>query len=131
MSESGGTQPSTITGTVRQFRDSSATTHGYASSVAPAATAAICTLAVPSNGLYELVAYFAYGATGDVAGNVRAQKNAVVVSNIPNPGGSNVAAPPFVAVVQCVGGDVLSVNAVLAGAAGSIYIAAISARLIG
>ena len=120
-----------LAGQFKTFRDSTATTHGYATQTAPTATSAICTLAVPNTGTYQVTAYFSYGATGDVAGNVRIQKNAGVISNIPNPGGANAQAQPFIAVVACTAGDVISINAVGAGAASSVYVGAIVARQVG
>jgi hypothetical protein len=97
--------------------------------VAPAAGQVIFThtQALPNGGAAELRIYCGYGAVGDQASNMGLYRNGGFVQRMIYPGGNNSAGDQIVFPKfrdsGTVGGDTLSIRAILAGAAGSQYIA--------
>lgn len=120
-----------IGGTVSLTPDSfGATTHVGGSVVAPGAGAVIVTTAALAAGTWEVAAYFAYGATGDGAVNVRLRKSAVNQVAVPHPGGNNVSFGPFTVRLTSDGTNTVDMTAILAGAAGSIYTGVLVCRRV-
>lgn len=106
------------------------TVQANGSAVAPAANAAIATLAAPASGRYNVVVQFIYGPTADGPANVQLKAGATVVAVLPNPA-TNLAlftSPTYSVVLD--GVTALTVNAIAAGGAGSQYFASIVAERI-
>ena len=105
------------------------------SAAAPGAGSTIATLNLPGPGRYEVEVIASYGATGDVADNIRlrvVQGTPSVTKDYPVAMGAGASGPEvrnvLVITVFGFGNAVLSVQNVLAGGAGSIYNATIIAR---
>lgn len=124
VSASGGTYPPTALGT-------DATTYGSGTVTTPAANASIVALSPPAGGTYRITAYTWYGATGDTAGNMLLAHTGKPAVALPVQGGNNTAPQQFTltAVLAATDSVVVTVNA--AGAAGSIYWAALTLDRIG
>lgn len=133
MSESGGNGPAkTGANADYLFRDQAATLQVGGSVTTPGAGAAIATLnGLTVGGIYEITVFPSYGVIGDVANNMKLELNSggqqVVV---PVQGGNNTV-PVASVYVEVATTAAVTVNAVAAGAAGSVYNAIIIARRVG
>lgn len=107
-----------------------ATVQTSGSAVAPAAGQSLVSTGALAAGTWEVAAWFMYGATGDVGTNVRLRRSGVNMVALPNPGGNNVGLGPFVVRIVSAGADTVDMSVVAAGAAGSVYTAALVARRV-
>lgn len=101
------------------------------SAVAPAANGVIVSLAIPGAGVYDVTVLAGYGGTADVVNNMKFENNAVVVGPLyVTPVINGLPSTTRFQRVTVTGAINLTVNAVAAGGAGSVFIASISATRV-
>lgn len=96
--------------------------------VAPGAGAGLCSVTIPSAGIYQVMATCRYGGTADVVDNMEIKLNGTTI-----PGARPIVLPvangvpyPTTFTKRFVAGDVILVTSIAAGAGGSVYIAALN-----
>lgn len=95
---------------------------------APGAGAVIASIAAPGAGVYDVaVVSFEQGTVDATQTNMQLQHGAVVEGKVLS---ASIAAPQEFGHVTISNGEAITVNAVLAGGAGSIYVAQIVATRV-
>jgi hypothetical protein len=99
---------------------------------APAAGAAIATIAAPGAGTYYIQVFVAFGGTADVFNNMQLQHGAVVVGTLYTQGATANGFPTRHVFnrITIAAAEAITVNAIAAGAVGSVYQATIIATRI-
>lgn len=103
---------------------------GAASVVAPAAGAAIVTLAAPAKGTYRVRVRAGYGATPGVLNNMEIRRAAAALKTLFVPAVASTDRDTILDAVKLDGTQALSVNAIAAAGAGQIFVAEISATRV-
>lgn len=118
MSTSGEAKAATVAG-------SAASVGATGSATAPGAATTLASVNAPATGTYQVTVWGHYGATGDVAGNMRVQVNAVTFTALPVQGGPNGVPAPVTFNAVLTAGQAVAVQNIAAGAAGCVYLAGV------
>lgn len=98
---------------------------------APAAGAAVATLAAPPAGFYEITVLARYGGTADVIDNMELKVGATSILVLPVLPVANGSVVPIKVLVKLDGASAVTVNAIALGGAGSVFVAHIIATKLG